>query len=64
MLKDGEVGMTGRNVVTTKTIREILLGLSDQELIECLPYIRDENGEKVNLIELKHALRERRDETT
>lgn len=46
------------------TIREILLGLSDQELIECLPYIRDENGEKVNLIELKHALRERRDETT
>jgi len=56
--------MTGGNVVTTKTIREILLGLSDQELIECLPYIRDENGEKVNLIELKHALKERRDKTT
>lgn len=43
-----------------KTIREILLGLSDTELIEMLKYIRDENGEKVSLIELKHILREGR----
>ena len=42
-----------------KTIREILKGLSDRELIEMLPYIRDENGEKVSLIELNHSLNER-----
>lgn len=42
-----------------KTIREILKGLSDRELIEMLPYIRDENGERVSLIELKHSLNER-----
>ena len=42
-----------------KTIREIMKGMSDQELIEMLPYIRDENGEKVSLIELKHYLNER-----
>jgi hypothetical protein len=41
-----------------KTIRDILLTLSDSELVEMLKYIRDENGEKVNLIELKHILRE------
>lgn len=40
------------------TIAEIMSGMSDQELIECLPWIRDENGEKVSLIELKHYLRE------
>ena len=42
-----------------ETIREILLRLSDRELIEILPYIRDENGEKISLIELKHILREK-----
>lgn len=41
-----------------QTIAEILLKLSDQELIELLPYIRDENGERMSLIELKHYLRE------
>ncbi len=40
------------------TIAEIMIKLSDDELIEALPYIRDENGEKVSLIELKHCLRE------
>ena len=42
-----------------KTIREIMKGMSDRELIEMLPYIRNENGEKVSLIELKHYLNER-----
>ena len=40
-----------------ETIREILLSLSDSELVEMLRYIRNENGEKVSLIELKHILR-------
>lgn len=40
------------------SILDNLLRCSDKELIEILPYIRDENGEKVNLIELKHCLRE------
>ena len=40
------------------TIAEIMIKLSDDELIEALQYIRDENGEKVSLIELKHCLRE------
>ena len=35
-----------------------LLRLRDEELLTVLPYIRDENGEKVSLIELKHFLRE------
>ena len=39
------------------TIAENLSRCSDQELIELLPYIRDENGERVSLIELKHYLR-------
>jgi hypothetical protein len=42
----------------TLTIAEIMIKLSDRELIEALPYIRDENGEKVSLVELKHILRE------
>lgn len=42
-----------------KTIREILKELSDRELIEMLPYIKDENGEKVSVIELKHYMNER-----
>jgi hypothetical protein len=41
-----------------ETIREILLTLSDSELIEMLRYIRDENGERVSLIELKHILKD------
>ena len=41
-----------------KTIAENLMRCSDQELIAMLPYIRDENGERVSLIELKHYLRE------
>lgn len=41
-----------------ETIAEIMIRMSDEELIEMLPYIRDENGERVSLIELKHLLRE------
>jgi hypothetical protein len=41
-----------------KTIAEVMSRLSDQELIEMLPYIRDENGDRVSLIELRHYLRE------
>lgn len=40
------------------TIAENLIKLSDRELIEVLPYVRNEDGERVNLIELKHMLRE------
>lgn len=40
------------------TIAENLARCSDQELIAMLPYIRDENGERVSLIELKHCIRE------
>lgn len=40
------------------TIAEIMIQLDDSELIEALPYIRDEDGEKVSLVELKHYLRE------
>jgi hypothetical protein len=39
------------------TIAENLIKLSDRELIEVLPYVRNEDGERVNLIELKHMLR-------
>ena len=39
-----------------RTIAENLARCSAQELIALLPYIRDEDGEKVNLIELKHYL--------
>ena len=44
------------------TIAENLARCSDQELIALLPYIRDEDGEKVNLIELKHYLRKVKEE--
>ena len=40
------------------TIAEIMIKLSDKELIEALPYIRDENGERISLVELKRILRE------
>ena len=40
------------------TIAEIMIRLSDEELIEVLRYVRDENGERVSLVELKHYLRE------
>lgn len=40
------------------TIAQIMAKLTDRELIEMLPYIRNENGEKMSLIELKHYLRE------
>ena len=43
-----------------ETIAQIMSRLTDRELIEMLPYIRDENGEKVSLVELKHFLREQR----
>lgn len=42
----------------TICILDNLLRLSDEELLTVLPYIRDENGEKVSLVELKHYLRE------
>ena len=41
-----------------ETIAQIMSRLTDRELIEMLPYIRDENGERISLIELKHYLRE------
>lgn len=42
-----------------KSIAEIMIDLSDQELIDMLPYIRDEDGERlVSLVQLKHILRE------
>ena len=41
-----------------QTIAEILARLADEELISLLPWIRDENGEKISLIELKHYLKE------
>lgn len=41
-----------------ETIAEIMIRLSDEELIDMLTYIRDENGERMSLIELKHVLRE------
>ena len=43
----------------TRTIAENLARCTDQELIETLPYIRDENGEKVNLLQLRRILREK-----
>lgn len=43
---------------TDGTILDNLLRCSDRELIEVLPYVRNENGEKVSLFELKHILRE------
>ncbi len=49
--KIGEVGMP-------ETIAEIMIRLPDSELIPMLKYIRDENGERVSLVELKHYLKE------
>lgn len=46
------------NINEQKTIREVLQRLPDADLITLLPYIRDENGEKVSLYELKHILKE------
>jgi hypothetical protein len=40
-----------------ETIAQIMAKLTDSELIEMLPYIRNEDGEKMSLIELKHYLR-------
>ena len=45
-----------------RTIAENLMRCTDQELIALLPYIRDEDGERVNLIELKHYLRKVKEE--
>lgn len=42
------------------SILDNLLRCDDLELLKVLPYIRDENGEKVSLVELKHFLREKR----
>lgn len=39
------------------TIADNLLRCTDGELIEILRYIRDENGERMSLVELKHYLR-------
>ena len=46
------------NMGKTLTIAEIMIQLSDQELLEALPYVRNADGEKMSLIELKHCLRE------
>ena len=42
------------------SILDNLLRCDDLELLKVLPYIRDENGEKVSLVEMKHFLREQR----
>ena len=44
--------------MSERTLLDNLLECDDQELISMLPYIRDENGERVSLVELKHYLRE------
>lgn len=49
---------TYHEAMSGRTIAENLMRCSDQELIAMLPYIRDENGERVSLVELKHYLRE------
>lgn len=41
-----------------RTLLDNLLECNDQELLTMLPYIRDENGERVSIVELKHYLRE------
>lgn len=43
-------------------IWQALERLSDKELVEMLKYIRDENGERVNLLQLRRYLREKRAE--
>jgi len=40
----------------------VLERLRDDELIELLPYIRDEEGERMNLMQLRRYLREKRAE--
>ena len=45
-----------------RTIAENLMRCTDQELIALLLYIRDEDGERVSLIELKHYLRKVKEE--
>ena len=50
------MGMTKKK--RPETLRDVLRAMSDSDLIKLLKYIRDENGEKVSLIELKHYLRE------
>lgn len=42
----------------TETIAETMIRMSDADLLTILPYVRNENGEKVSLIELRHILRE------
>ena len=42
----------------TETIAENMIRMSDADLLTILPYVRDENGERVSLIELRHYLRE------
>ena len=45
-------------MIDCETIAETLARCTDQELIECLPYIRGEDGEKMNLLQLRRYLRE------
>lgn len=42
----------------TPMIAEIMIRCSDEELIDALPYIRNEDGIRMSLIELRHCLRE------
>ena len=42
------------------TILENLMRCTDDDLLSVLPYIRNENGERMSLVELKHYLREER----
>ena len=44
--------------MSERTLLDNLLDSNDQELLAMLPFIRDENGERVSIVELKHYLRE------
>ena len=61
MKQNGNKG-ADHEAMSGRTIAENLARCSDQELIALLPYIRDENGERVSLIELKHYLRKVKEE--
>ena len=41
-----------------RTIAENMIRMSDADLLSILPYVRDENGERMSIMELKHCLRE------
>lgn len=42
------------------TILENLLACTDEELLDCVGYIRNAEGERMNIVEIRHWLREER----